>query len=90
MVKLSDSHVEAIIMATLQNAWRRGCTCGTAARVELLSDQAIVRGHDTRLPAPPRIKAGIEHLAECPLWKPIPMADLGKTEPDALEDIHLP
>lgn len=73
-MKLSDSHVEAIIMATLQNAWSRGCTCGTAANVAILPE-------DHR--DPPRINAGIEHLAECPLWKPIPMADLGKAEPDA-------
>jgi hypothetical protein len=65
--------------AALQDGWRRGCTCGSAPEVALLSE------------GPPRPMLGIGHLRECPLWtdRDLKMKSLIDVEPDSIAEVEL-
>lgn len=67
-----------IIRAARQDGWDRGCTCGTRPTAAILDE------------GPPRVKVGIEHLAECPLWNPRDLNSLpADAPPDSLSTVKV-
>lgn len=63
--------------AARENAWSRGCTCGSSIRVAVLSE------------GPPIPKMGIEHLPACPLWTNRDLAHLSpEVEPDVVIEVE--
>lgn len=69
---LTDGEVQAIVAAALADGWRRGCTCTPARELPVVA--ILSQG-------PPRVKVGVEHLEDCPLWQPRDLMNVPDDEP---------